>query len=123
MATSSEHSAGPYAFKSGTVGPKGKPVMPLFGAANHDPRKFDDPQTFDITRSPNHHIGFGHGIHYCLGAHLARAEARIGLRKLFERFPNLDFGVDPNELELQNLPGWHRYKEMPLSTAKFRAAA
>ena len=107
----------------GVTIPKGKPVMPLFGAANHDPRKFDDPQTFDITRSPNHHIGFGHGIHYCLGAHLARAEARIGLRKLFERFPNLDFGVDPNELELQNLPGWHRYKKMPLSTAKFRAAA
>ena len=67
-------------------------------------------------RSPNHHLGFSHGIHYCLGAHLARAEARIGLRKLFERFPNLDFAVDSNELELQNLPGWHRYKQMPLNT-------
>ena len=100
----------------GVTIPKGKPIMPLLGAANHDPRKFDNPLNFDITRSPNHHLGFSHGIHYCLGAHLARAEARIGLRKLFERFPNLDFAVDSNELELQNLPGWHRYKQMPLST-------
>ena len=100
----------------GVTIPKGKPIMPLLGAANHDPRKFDNPLSFDITRSPNHHLGFSHGIHYCLGAHLARAEARIGLRKLFERFPNLDFAVDSNELELQNLPGWHRYKQMPLST-------
>ena len=95
--------------------------MPLFGAANHDPRKFENPQAFDITRSPNHHLGFGHGVHYCLGAHLARAEARIGLRKLFERFPDLEFGVEPNTLELQNLPGWHRYKAMPLRTTKSRA--
>ena len=100
----------------GVTIPKGKPIMPLLGAANHDPRKFDNPLNFDITRSPNHHLGFSHGIHYCLGAHLARAEARIGLRKLFERFPNLDFAVDSNELELQNLPGWHRYKQMPLTT-------
>ncbi|HCC46424.1 MAG TPA: hypothetical protein DEQ32_18630 [Gammaproteobacteria bacterium] len=100
----------------GVTIPKGKPIMPLLGAANHDPRKFDNPLSFDITRSPNHHLGFSHGIHYCLGAHLARAEARIGLRKLFERFPNIDFAVDPNELELQNLPAWHRYKQMPLST-------
>ena len=100
----------------GVTIPKGKPIMPLLGAANHDPRKFDNPLNFDITRSPNHHLGFSHGIHYCLGAHLARAEARIGLRKLFERFPNLDFAVDSNELELQNLPGWHRYKQMPLNT-------
>ena len=100
----------------GVTIPKGKPIMPLLGAANHDPRKFDNPLSFDITRSPNHHLGFSHGIHYCLGAHLARAEARIGLRKLFERFPNIDFAVDSNELELQNLPGWHRYKQMPLTT-------
>ena len=100
----------------GVTIPKGKPIMPLLGAANHDPRKFDNPLSFDVMRSPNHHLGFSHGIHYCLGAHLARAEARIGLRKLFERFPNLDFAVDSNELELQNLPGWHRYKQMPLST-------
>ena len=100
----------------GVTIPKGKPIMPLLGAANHDPRKFDNPLSFDITRYPNHHLGFSHGIHYCLGAHLARAEARIGLRKLFERFPNIDFAVDPNELKLQNLPGWHRYKQMPLTT-------
>ena len=61
----------------GVTIPKGKPVMPLFGAANHDPRAFDDPQTFDIGRTPNRHLGFGHGVHFCLGAHLARLEPAL----------------------------------------------
>ena len=47
--------------------PKGKPIMPLLAAANHDPRVFEKPQTFDIARSPNRHLGFGHGVHFCLG--------------------------------------------------------
>lgn len=107
----------------GVTIPKGKPIMPLFGAANHDPRKFDDPLTFDIARTPNRHLGFGHGPHYCLGAHLARAEARIALNNLLERFPNLDFGVEQDQLSLQNLPLWHRYDALPLKTRAFRAAA
>lgn len=100
----------------GTTIPKGKPVMPLFGAANHDPRAFDNPQTFDITRTPNHHLGFGHGIHFCLGAHLARAEARLGINNLLKQFPNLRLAVDENDLKLQSLPGWHRYNGLPVAT-------
>jgi len=99
----------------GTTIPKGKPIMPLFGAANHDPRAFEDPQTFDIKRTPNHHLGFGHGIHFCLGAHLARAEAQFGINNLFARMPNLRLAVPEEELELQAMPGWHRYVSMPVT--------
>jgi cytochrome P450 len=58
-------------------------------AANRDPAVFADPDAFDVTRDPNPHFGFGWGLHHCLGAALARLEARIALRRLFERFPNL----------------------------------
>ena len=94
--------------------PKGKPIMPLFGAANHDPRAFDNPQVFDIGRTPNRHLGFGHGTHFCLGAHLARAEARFGILNLLQRFPNLQLAGDPASLKLQNMPGWHRYDGLPV---------
>jgi cytochrome P450 len=69
----------------GQVIPAGKLVMPVIGAANRDPRQFPDAGRFDITRDPNPHIAFGHGIHACLGAPLARLEARIALADLLER--------------------------------------
>jgi len=96
--------------------PKGKPVMPMFAAANHDPRAFENPLTFDITRYPNHHLGFGHGIHFCMGAHLARAEARLGIANLVNRLPDLRLAIPASELELETMPGWHRYQSMPLAT-------
>lgn len=107
----------------GVTIPRGKPVVPLFGAANHDPRVFDNPGEFDITRSPNRHLGFGHGIHFCLGAHLARAEARLAIRNLFARFPDLNLAVDESALELVPMPGWHRYDGLPVRVSAVRAAA
>jgi cytochrome P450 len=65
-------------------------VLPLFAAANLDPRQFPDPERFDIHRSPNRHFGFGHGIHLCLGASLARLETTIAVQQLLERFPTLE---------------------------------
>lgn len=65
------------------------------GAANHDPQKFDSPSVFDITRSPNEHLGFGSGIHFCLGAVLARMELAICFNTLLKRLPNLRFS--PNK--------------------------
>src|SRR5436190_8356452 len=59
--------------------PAGKAVLPMLGSANHDAKQFLDPERFDIARNPNPHIAFGHGIHFCLGAALARLESRIAL--------------------------------------------
>jgi cytochrome P450 PksS len=64
------------------------------GAANHDPEKFDSPEVFDITRTPNEHLGFSSGIHFCLGAALARMELAICLTTLLRRLPNLGFDPD-----------------------------
>ena len=93
---------------------RGEPVMPLYGAANHDPTAFDDPETFDIARESNHHFGFGHGVHFCLGGQLARMETKVALMHLFERYPDLRLAVSPDTLKLENLPGWHRYKALPV---------
>lgn len=58
-------------------------------AANHDPAVFDDPQRVDLARNPNPHLTFGWGLHHCVGAHLARLEARLGLRALLDRFETI----------------------------------
>lgn len=98
----------------GVTIPKGAMVMPLLGAANHDPAIFEQPEVFDISRTPNRHLGFGHGIHYCLGAPLARMETRIALTTLLERSPDLRLAVQPQELILQSVPTWHRYAALPV---------
>jgi cytochrome P450 len=73
----------------GQLIPAGKLVLPMIGSANRDPRQFPQAERFDILRAPNPHIAFGHGIHSCLGAPLARLEARIALSDLLARLKNL----------------------------------
>lgn len=69
---------------------RGSVVGTVLAGANRDPDVFDDPATFDVTRSnAREHVSFGAGRHYCLGASLARMEGEIGLRAIFERFPDL----------------------------------
>jgi cytochrome P450 len=67
---------------AGTRIPKGAYVAPLLGSANRDERRFPDSDRFDIARNPQGHVGFGFGKHFCLGASLARLEARIALAAL-----------------------------------------
>ncbi len=98
----------------GVTIPKGATIFPLLGAANRDPRQFDNPELFDIHRNPNRHLGFGQGIHYCLGAPLARMEAKIAFKTLFERNPDLHLSVNVDELKLTNVPSWHRYEALPV---------
>jgi cytochrome P450 len=69
--------------------PAGEPVIAWIGSANRDSRQFPDPDRFDIQRSPNRHLAFGHGIHFCLGAPLARLEARVALGELCRRFARI----------------------------------
>ncbi|RKT86122.1 Cytochrome P450 [Saccharopolyspora antimicrobica] len=69
--------------------PAGQIVWVGLAAANRDPEQFPEPDRFDITRDAHGHVAFGHGIHFCLGAQLARLEAHTALRGLIQRFPNL----------------------------------
>lgn len=62
-------------------------VLLVWGSANHDEREFPDPERFDIQRKAQRHTAFGHGVHYCMGTHLARLEARIAFTEWFARFP------------------------------------
>jgi len=73
--------------------PAGDEVMLLWGSANHDERVFADPERFDIHRSPNRHLALGHGAHFCMGAHLARMEARVAFEELLARMPH--YALDP----------------------------
>jgi cytochrome P450 len=83
----------------GTRIPAGVPVLIAPGAANRDPARFDHPDQLDLNRKAARHLAFGHGIHRCLGAPLARAEAEIALRALLTRFPAIRLAVPDTELE------------------------
>ena len=73
---------------------KGQILHIMIGAANRDPARFNDPDRIDITRSPNRHVTLGHGVHYCLGAALARLELRIAVGSFLRRFPNFRLASD-----------------------------
>lgn len=70
-------------------------ITAVIGAANRDPEVFPEPDVFDLGRSSNRHLGFGFGPHRCIGAQLARTEARVGFTRLFERLPNLALDTVP----------------------------
>ncbi|OLZ68097.1 cytochrome [Streptomyces sp. IMTB 2501] len=77
---------------AGVTVPAGETVLVSLSAANRDPARFADPDRLDLTRDAAGHLALGHGIHYCLGAPLARAETEIALAALLERFPELSLG-------------------------------
>ncbi|GAB2652726.1 cytochrome P450 [Saccharopolyspora gloriosae] len=90
-------------------------LMVWAAAANRDPRRFSNPDVFDPTRDPNPHLGFGRGVHFCLGAPLARLEGRVALGKLFDRFPVL--ATDPADPpEFQPNPNMTGVRKLPLRT-------
>ena len=73
----------------GRLVPRGRQVVALLGAANHDPAQFAAPEQLDVGRADNRHLAFSRGPHFCLGAPLARLEAEVALGALLRRFPNL----------------------------------
>jgi cytochrome P450 len=94
---------------------EGDKLILFYGAANRDPRAFDDPERFDVRRTPNNHVGFGGpGPHFCLGAHLARRELGIIFRQLFARLPDIEVVGEPVHLEAMGIPLVGGVKHLPV---------
>ncbi|MBZ4016406.1 cytochrome P450 family protein [Streptomyces purpurogeneiscleroticus] len=102
----------------GTLVRKGEAVQLLLVAANRDPCHYADPERLDLTRHPagraEDHVGFGHGMHYCLGASLARQEGEVAFGRLFARYPGLSLAVDPADLRRAPVPGSWRLTALPV---------
>ena len=95
----------------GVTIPAGSRVMLAWGAANHDDRVFPDPERLDVTRTVERHLAFGHGVHYCLGANLARLEARVAFEEWHARFPAYELASEPSRV----VSIWARgYSRVPL---------
>ncbi|GAB7141855.1 cytochrome P450 [Mycobacterium riyadhense] len=94
-----------------TTVPAGSAMLLLFGAANRDPRRYTDPDTFNIHRDNISHLTFGKGVHYCLGANLARLEGRVALDELLNRWPEWDIDYDSLKLApTSTVRGWERLR-------------
>ncbi|OIV38852.1 cytochrome [Mangrovactinospora gilvigrisea] len=104
----------------GPGGPRiaaGEPVLVVLAAADRDGARFADPDLLDLARADNPHLGFGHGIHYCLGAPLARLEGRVALAALFRRLPDLELSADPSELRWRGGLIMRGLRDLPVSFA------
>ncbi|WP_066363117.1 cytochrome P450 family protein [Herbidospora mongoliensis] len=99
---------------AGVTIPKGELVAVALSSADRDPATFREPDRLDLDREDAPHLAFGHGIHYCLGAPLARLEARIALARLFERFPEMSLGAQVEELQWRRLPLLHALEHLPV---------
>ncbi|APU14914.1 MULTISPECIES: cytochrome P450 family protein [Actinoalloteichus] len=104
----------------GVVVRRGEAVMPMLVGANHDPRMFPEADRLDITRTPESgrretHLAFAHGLHYCLGAALARQEGEVAFAALARRFPGLALAVEPTRLERPMAPGSLRLTALPVT--------
>jgi cytochrome P450 len=98
---------------SGVSIPKDEVIGVFFGAANRDPAEFPNPDEFRLDRDLRNHVAFGMGIHYCLGAPLARAEAKITLNTFLDRFPSLTHGATPGVRQTAS-PIVFGFQELPL---------
>ncbi len=92
--------------------PAGERVLPIFGAANHDERKWATAEFYDITRNPTDHVAFGNGLHFCLGAALARLEARAVAEVLLERTQSIEPAGEPERVKTFLLRG---FKSLPVN--------
>ena len=94
---------------------QGQFVVPYIGSANRDEAQFPAPDVFDIRRTPNRHVAFGHGIHFCIGAPLARLETRIAFEALLTRFKNIRRVQDTPLEPLQAGGGFYGVKNLPVT--------
>ncbi|MEU7769043.1 cytochrome P450 [Nocardia sp. NPDC049190] len=101
----------------GTLIPAEELVVASLLSAHHDDAQFPEPERFDITRTPNRHMGFGLGLHFCLGAALARLEATVAIGTLVQRFPGLQFAADPETLRWKDGVFVHGLDCLPVTWA------
>jgi cytochrome P450 len=94
---------------------KGSTVIVSLLAANHDPERFENPDTLDIHRKARGHLSFGHGVHQCLGQQLARIEMRAGFAGLLRRFPTLKLAVPAGEVKLRTNMNIYGVHELPVT--------
>jgi cytochrome P450 len=94
--------------------PRGEQVLAVLGSANRDERQFPNPDILDITREPNRHLAFGQGVHFCLGAPLARLEGQIAVNTLLRRIPNLHLTSAPESLSWRKGLFLHGLEQLPL---------
>jgi cytochrome P450 len=99
----------------GQLIPAGEMIMASVLSANHDPDQFEEPGRFDITRTPNRHLAFGAGIHFCVGAPLARMEAMIAINLLLKRLPGLRLATDPSSLRWRTGLLIHGLEQLPVA--------
>jgi cytochrome P450 len=93
----------------GRTVPAGSVMVLLNASANRDERRFDDPDRFDIHRKAQRHLSFGYGLHFCLGAHLARLEARVALEEVLKRFPEWEVDMDNAvQARTSTVRGWEK---------------
>jgi cytochrome P450 len=93
----------------GATMPEGSILLMLNAAANRDERQFDDPDRFDVRRTIDHHVTFGFGLHFCMGAALARLEGRVALEEVLARFPEWEVDYENAErVHTTTVRGWHR---------------
>jgi cytochrome P450 len=93
----------------GTTVPQGSVLLLLTAAANRDERRFPDPDRFDVRRKIDHHLSFGYGLHFCLGAALARLEGRVALEEVLARFPAWEVdAANAERVRTSTVRGWHR---------------
>ena len=93
--------------------PKGSRVLLLTAAANRDEREYQDADRFDIDRTTHIAVGFGHGLHFCLGAALARLEGRIGLEEFARRFPGYE--IDESAARRVHMSNVHGFASVPFT--------
>jgi cytochrome P450 len=104
----------------GVVIPAGEQVLIAISSADRDPAQFPDPDRLDLGRDTSGHVAFGHGIHYCLGAPLARMEAEVALGALLARFPEISLAVSPRELRWRPVSLMNGLESLPVHLALTR---
>jgi cytochrome P450 PksS len=113
-----QHVAPRYALEDVEIGgvkiAQGSTVMLGIAAANYDPDMFPNPDQLDITRNPNRHVALGFGVHYCVGAPLARLEGKIAFEVLLRRYPHMQLAAAPETLKWHGVPALRGLDKLPI---------